>query len=81
MIKINTHKIKYQHKNKYLFETIIPRKQTKISNTIYFSTNPILNDKIKKKLKTIVYIYIYILFVGKLIKHVNQISRTSTPNM
>jgi hypothetical protein len=49
MIKINAHKIKHQYKNKHLFETIIPRKQTKISNTIYFSTNPILNDKIKKK--------------------------------
>jgi hypothetical protein len=64
MIKIDAHKIEHQPKNKYLFETIISRKQTKISNTIYFSTNPILNDEIKKnKLKTIkrpkTNIYIY----------------------
>jgi hypothetical protein len=26
MIKINTHKIEHQPKNKHLFETIIPRK-------------------------------------------------------
>jgi hypothetical protein len=48
MIKIDAHKIEHQPKNKYLFETIISRKQTKISNTIYFSTNLILNDEIKK---------------------------------
>jgi hypothetical protein len=29
MIKINAHKIEYQPKNRHLFETIIPRKQTK----------------------------------------------------
>jgi hypothetical protein len=44
MIKIDAHKIEHQPKNRYLFETIIPRKKIKISNTIYFSTNPILND-------------------------------------
>jgi hypothetical protein len=27
MIKINTHKIEHQPKNKYLFETIIPKNQ------------------------------------------------------
>jgi hypothetical protein len=48
MIKINTHKIEHQPKNRHLFETIIPRKQTKINNTVHFRTNPILNDKIKK---------------------------------
>ena len=36
MIKINAHKIEYQPKNRHLFETIIPRKQTKsIMQLIY----------------------------------------------
>jgi hypothetical protein len=46
MIKTYAHKIKHQPKNRHLFETIIPRKQTRINNAIYFSTNLILNDKI-----------------------------------
>jgi hypothetical protein len=49
MIKINTHKIEYQPKYRYLFETIIPRKQTKINNVINFPTNPISNDEIEKE--------------------------------
>jgi hypothetical protein len=53
MIKIDTHKIEHQPKNRHLFETVIPRKQTKINNTVNFSINSILNDEIKKKLKTI----------------------------
>jgi len=36
MIKIDTHKIEHQPKNRHLFETIIPRKQTKINNAIQF---------------------------------------------
>jgi hypothetical protein len=48
MIKINAYKIKYQTKNKHLFETITPRNQTKINNAVHFPTNSILNDKIKK---------------------------------
>jgi len=51
--KINTHKFEHQPKNRYLFETIIFRKQTKINNAVHFLINPILNDEIKKKLKTI----------------------------
>ena len=47
--KINTHKFEHQSKNRYLFETIIFRKQTKINNAVHFPTNPILNDEIKKK--------------------------------
>jgi hypothetical protein len=46
MIKINVHKIKHQHKNKHLFGTLIPRKQTKIKVT--FSTILILKDEIDK---------------------------------
>ena len=49
MIKINAHKIEHQYKNKHLFKTIIPRKQTKINNVVHFPTNLILNDEIKKK--------------------------------
>jgi hypothetical protein len=49
MIKTNAHKIEHQHKNRHLFETIILRKQTKINNTVYFSTNLILNDEIQKE--------------------------------
>jgi hypothetical protein len=49
MIKTYTHKIEHQPKNRYLFETIIPRKQIKINHVVHFSTNPILNDKIKNK--------------------------------
>jgi len=48
MIKINANKIEYQPKNRYLFEIIVPRKQTKINNAVYFSINQILNNKIKK---------------------------------
>jgi len=44
MIKTNAHKIKRQPKNKHLFETLIPRKQTKIKVT--FSTISILKNKI-----------------------------------
>jgi hypothetical protein len=49
MIKTNAHKIEHQPKNRHLFEIIIPRKQTKINNALHFSSNPILNDKIKNK--------------------------------
>jgi hypothetical protein len=49
MIKINAHKIEHQPKNRHLFETIIPRKQTKINNALHFPSNPILNDKNKNK--------------------------------
>jgi hypothetical protein len=49
MIKIDAHKIKHQHKNWHLFETIAPIKQTKINNAIHFLTNPILNDEMKKE--------------------------------
>jgi len=49
MIKIYSHKIEHQPENRHLFETIIPRKQTKINNAIYFSTNLILNDEIEKE--------------------------------
>jgi hypothetical protein len=49
MIKTYAHKIEYQTKNKHLFVTIIPRKQTKINNAVYFPTNPTLNDEIEKK--------------------------------
>ena len=49
MIKINAHKIKHQPTNRYLFETIIFRKQTKINNAVYFPTNSILNDEIKNE--------------------------------
>jgi hypothetical protein len=49
IIKIDAHKIEHQSKNRHLFEIIIPRKQTKINNAINFSTNPILNDEIKKE--------------------------------
>ena len=48
MIKIYAHKIDHQPKNRHLFETIIPRKQTKINNAVHFLTNLILNDEIKK---------------------------------
>jgi hypothetical protein len=36
MIKIDAYKIKRQPKNRHLFETIIPIKQTKINNAVYF---------------------------------------------
>ena len=49
MIKIDSHEIEHQPKNKYLFETIIPRKQIKINNAIYFSTNQILNNEIENE--------------------------------
>jgi hypothetical protein len=48
MIKIDAHKIKHQPTNRHLFETIIPRKLTKINNATNFSTNLILNDGIEK---------------------------------
>jgi hypothetical protein len=47
IIKIDAHKIKYQLKNRHLFETIILKKKN-INNAVYFPTNPILYDKIKK---------------------------------
>jgi len=49
MIKTNTHKIRHQPKNRHLFETIIFKKQAKINNAVYFSTNSILNDEIEKE--------------------------------
>jgi len=49
MIKANAYKIEHKSKNKHLFETIIPRKQTKINNVFHFSTNLILNDEIKRE--------------------------------
>jgi hypothetical protein len=49
MIKTNAHKIEHQPKNRHLFEIIIPRKQTKINNVVYFPTNLIFNDEIKKE--------------------------------
>jgi hypothetical protein len=49
MIKIYTHKIEHQPKNSHLFETIIPKNQTKINNVVHFQTNPILNDEIEKE--------------------------------
>jgi len=49
IIKINSHKIRHQPKNRHLFETIIFKKQTKINNAVHFSTNPILNDEIEKE--------------------------------
>jgi hypothetical protein len=45
MIKIYAHKIKHQLKNRHLFKIIIPKKQTKINNTVHFLSNPILNKK------------------------------------
>jgi hypothetical protein len=48
IIKIDAHKIEHQLKNRHSFETIILKKQTKINNAVYFPTNPILYDKIKK---------------------------------
>jgi hypothetical protein len=49
MTKIYGNKNEHQPKNKHLFETVIAyRKQTKINHTIYFLTNQILKDKIKK---------------------------------
>jgi hypothetical protein len=48
-MKIDAHKIEHQPKNRHLFETIIPRKQTKINNVINFPTNPISNDEIEKE--------------------------------
>jgi hypothetical protein len=53
MIKIDIHKIENQPNNRHLFETIIPWKKIKINNAVHFLTNTILNDKIKKKIKTI----------------------------
>jgi hypothetical protein len=49
MIKTNAHKIDHQYKNRHLLETIIPRKQIKINNVVYFSTNLILNNEIEKE--------------------------------
>jgi len=49
MIKTNAHEIEHQPKSRHLFEIIIPRRQTKINNAIYFSINPILNNEIKKE--------------------------------
>ena len=84
MIKIYAHKIEQQPKNRHLFETIIPKKQTKINNAVYFPANPILNDEIKmNKLKIIKRPKTkkkHILSVGKLVKPVNRINRASTSN-
>jgi len=79
----NTHKIEHQPKNKHLFKTIIPRKQTKSNNTVHFLTNSILNDKIKilkiinrpKTKKK------HIIMVGKLVKLVNRVSRANMTNL
>jgi hypothetical protein len=51
MIKIYGKKIKYQSKNKNLFKTVITlwkAKNNKTNHAVYFPTNSILNDKIKK---------------------------------
>jgi len=82
MIKIDTNKIENKYKNRHLFETIIPRKQTKINNVVHFPTNPILDDKIRKnKLKIIKRKKKHILSMGKLIKFVHRVSRASTTNL
>jgi hypothetical protein len=49
MIKTYAYKIKHQSKNRHLFETIIPEKQTKIINVVHFSTNLIVNHEIEKE--------------------------------
>ena len=41
MIKIDAHRIERKPKNRYLFETIISRKQTESNNVVHFSSNPI----------------------------------------
>ena len=48
MIKIYDHE--HQPKNKNLFKTMITLKKQKKNHAVYFSTNPIFKDKIKKKL-------------------------------
>ena len=75
MIKIDGHKIEHQHKNRHLFDIIIPRKQTKINNSVHFPNNSILNDEIKRnKLKPIKRPKTkkkHIFLVGKLVKPMN----------
>jgi hypothetical protein len=54
MIKIYGKKIEYQSKNKNLFKTVIilwKAKKNKTNHAVYFSTNSILNDKIKKTIR------------------------------
>jgi hypothetical protein len=41
MIKIDAYRIERKPKNRYLFETIISRKQTESNNVVHFSSNPI----------------------------------------
>jgi uncharacterized membrane protein YheB (UPF0754 family) len=54
MIKIHGKKIKHQPKNKNLLEIVIILKKEKKNHAVYFLTNPVLKDKIEKKLlKTI----------------------------
>jgi hypothetical protein len=48
IIKIYSHKIQHQPKNKSLFETVITLKKAK-NNAVYFSTILILKDKLRKK--------------------------------
>jgi hypothetical protein len=54
MIKIYGKKIEYQSKNKNLFKKVIilwKAKKNKTNHAVYFSTNLILNDKIKKTIR------------------------------
>jgi len=60
------------------------KKKTKINNAVYFPTNPILYDKIKKikkKLKDKKTKKKHILSMGKLVKLVNRVSRACTINL
>jgi len=60
-------------------------KEKLINNAVHFPTNSILNDEIKKnKLKTIKRPKTkkkHIILVGKLIKPLNRVSQTGTPNL
>jgi hypothetical protein len=59
-------------------------KEKLINNAVHFPTNSILNDEIKKnKLKTIKRPKKkkHIILVGKLIKPINRVSQTGTPNL
>jgi hypothetical protein len=51
IIKIYGDKIKHQPKNKNLFEIVITLNRKKKTSVVYFPTNPILKDKIKKNIK------------------------------
>ena len=54
MIRIYSHKIEHQPKNKNLFVIMITLKKAKTNHAIYFPTKSLLKYKIKKKLlKTI----------------------------